>query len=149
LKWSQPSQLPDDKRPGGRFAVRGLGEAFSPTNLADMAQQSGRFTPKQSSLPAKGVGTGSKTSPEEVAPAYASSGRYTPKVAATASGSAAKVQSAESPPWVAWLMFTFFAIGLVVIVLNYTKFFWETSNWALIGGLGAIVAGFITATKLR
>jgi hypothetical protein len=114
-----------------------------------MAQQSGRFTPKQSTLPTKGTGPVSKTSAEEAAPAYASSGRYTPKTAPAAAAAGGKVQSPESPPWVAWLMFTFFAIGLVVIVLNYTKFFWETSNWALIGGLGAIVAGFITATRLR
>jgi hypothetical protein len=33
--------------------------------------------------------------------------------------------------------------------LNYAAFFWDTSNWALIGGLGCIVAGFIAATRLR
>jgi hypothetical protein len=111
-----------------------------------MAQETGRFTPKKTSDTASSSGSGVAKKSDD-APAYASSGRYTPRQAPQVP--TGKVQSPESPAWVAWLMFAFFAAGLVVIVLNYAAFFWDTSNWALIGGLGCIVAGFIAATRLR
>jgi hypothetical protein len=49
--------------------------------------------------------------------------------------------------WVPALMIAFFAGGLAVIVLNYLGIFGQTSNWYLLGGLGGIVAGFITSTR--
>ncbi|MEY2446828.1 MAG: hypothetical protein QOH79_304 [Acidimicrobiaceae bacterium] len=52
-----------------------------------------------------------------------------------------------SPIWVPVLMFIFLGIGTLVILVNYTGTVWETSNWVLLGGLGAILAGIVTATQ--
>jgi Cell division protein CrgA len=95
-------------------------------------------------------------------PGYASSGRYTPRGSLTPSSAASRNAASgvsggidlfeqESPAWVAWLMFGFFGIGLAIIVLNYTQLLLPgaADNWYLLGGLGAIIAGFITATKLK
>jgi len=47
-------------------------------------------------------------------------------------------------------MFTFFGIGLIGIFLNYTEVLpGSPSQWYLLGGLTAILAGIITATQLR
>jgi hypothetical protein len=118
-----------------------------------MAQESGRFTPKKSETTSgaapgsTGSSSGASIKKTDDAPAYAASGRYTPRQAPPVP--TGKVKAPESPAWVAWLMFAFFAAGLVLIVLNYGKFFWDTTNTVLIAGLGCIVAGFITATRLR
>jgi Cell division protein CrgA len=72
-------------------------------------------------------------------------GRYTPRPIPTD----AEAVAPDSPAWVTYLMFALFAIGLLVIVLNYTNIWWATNNKALLIGLGVIVAGFITATKVR
>lgn len=48
------------------------------------------------------------------------------------------------------VMFTLLGAGLVVIVLNYVGVLpGATSNWYLVGGLGLILAGIITATQWR
>jgi hypothetical protein len=52
-----------------------------------------------------------------------------------------------SPMWVPILMFAFLGIGTVLILMNYTGIVWNTSNWVLLGGLGLILAGIITATQ--
>ncbi|MEY2451493.1 MAG: hypothetical protein QOD92_1067 [Acidimicrobiaceae bacterium] len=52
-----------------------------------------------------------------------------------------------SPIWVPILMFIFLGIGTLVILVNYTGAVWDTSNWVLLGGLGAILAGIVTATQ--
>jgi Cell division protein CrgA len=118
-------------------------------------KSSGRFTPKKSDTPliggssTKGKDTAdSKT--EDAVPAYQQSGRYTPP-SARARSDAELAASMESPPWVAGLMFLFFGIGLIIIVLNYMFTFLPSSpsNWYLLGGLGAIILGFITATRLK
>ncbi len=123
-------------------------------------KSSGRFTPKKSDTPLLGGSskdTGKDTGKDadgkdktESGPAYAQSGRYTPP-SARARSDADLAASMESPPWVAWLMFLFFGIGLIIIVLNYMFTFLpdSPSNWYLLGGLGAIIAGFITATRLK
>ena len=54
-----------------------------------------------------------------------------------------------SPPWVAWLMFGLLLLGMLVILMNYTKIFGETSNAVTLLGLGFILGGIITATRLR
>jgi hypothetical protein len=72
-------------------------------------------------------------------------GRYTPRVPKAE----ANQEPLDSPAWVTYLMFALFGIGLLVIVLNYTNVIWDTNNTALLVGLGVIVAGFITATKVR
>ncbi|MCC6224876.1 MAG: hypothetical protein IT195_00540 [Microthrixaceae bacterium] len=55
-----------------------------------------------------------------------------------------------SPAWVPGLMFTLFGLGFVGILLNYSEVLpGSPSGWWLLGGLGAILAGIITATQLR
>jgi len=65
-------------------------------------------------------------------------GRYTPPIPRDV-----KV----SPMWVPILMFAFLGIGTLLILINYTGVVWNTSNWILLGGLGLILAGIITATQ--
>ena len=48
-----------------------------------------------------------------------------------------------SPIWVPIVMFIFLGIGTLVILINYTGAVWATSNWVLLGGLGAILAGWV------
>jgi hypothetical protein len=45
------------------------------------------------------------------------------------------------------LIVGFFAVGILVILLNYMGVFGNASNVYLFIGLGCIVAGFITATR--
>ena len=52
-----------------------------------------------------------------------------------------------SPMWVPILMFVFLGLGTLVILINYTGAIWDTSNWVLLGGLAAILAGIVTATQ--
>ena len=48
------------------------------------------------------------------------------------------------------LMFAFFGLGFLAIFLNYTETLpGAPSGWWLIGGLGGILGGIITATQLR
>ena len=45
-------------------------------------------------------------------------------------------------------MLGFFGVGVIVILLNYLSLLPSSpSNWYLLGGLGAIILGFITATR--
>jgi len=61
-----------------------------------------------------------------------------------------EVSDEPSPPWVTWVMFSLFAIGMVVIFLNYTRvIFDETSNGFTLVGLAFILGGIVTATRLR
>jgi len=54
----------------------------------------------------------------------------------------------SSPWWVPALILTFFGLGLLCIVLNYLGLLpGGVSNDYLFGGLGFIVAGFITSTR--
>lgn len=47
-------------------------------------------------------------------------------------------------------MLAFFALGLLMIVLNYISLLPSApSNWYLLGGLGLIVLGFIVSTQYR
>lgn len=55
-----------------------------------------------------------------------------------------------SPPWVAPAMFGLLAVGALIIILNYVDLLpGGTSNWYLLGGLGLILGGIITATQLH
>ena len=85
-------------------------------------------------------------------------GRTTPKGGPTRSKNSEPTPSARytppiprevkiSPVWVPVLMFVFLGIGIVVILTNYTGVVWDTSNWVLLGGLSAILAGIVTATQ--
>ncbi len=90
----------------------------------------GRVTPKKDEV----VDKADRTTP-------APSGRYTPPV---------PKEWRESPKWVPILMFAFLGLGALLIVVNYTPLMDKlggSSNWYLLGGLGLVTAGFITATK--
>jgi hypothetical protein len=52
-----------------------------------------------------------------------------------------------SPIWVPIVMFVLLGAGTLVILVNYTGVVWNTSNWVLLGGLGSILAGIVTATQ--
>ena len=74
-------------------------------------------------------------------PSYAQSGRYTPPIAK---------ELLESPKWVPYVMFGLLIGGLLMIVLNYMGALpGAADNKYLLGGIVAIAAGFVTATKLR
>lgn len=108
--------------------------------------QGGRVTPKGGGSSASSTSSGS-TEPRV-------SKRVTPKgtrpegekVLSTAS----YYQSGQkiSPTWVPVLMFAFLIIGSLMIILNYVDLLpGGTSNWYLLGGLGLILAGIVTATQ--
>lgn len=59
------------------------------------------------------------------------------------------VSDQPSAPWVSWVMFALFAIGMIVIFLNYTQVLGDTNNAYTLLGLGFILGGIITATRLR
>ena len=55
-----------------------------------------------------------------------------------------------SPAWVTWLLFGLLAIGMLIILLNYTKLLGgETNNGFTLLGWGFILGGIITATRLK
>jgi hypothetical protein len=81
---------------------------------------------------AKGPTTSKRVTPR-------STGRYTPPVPKT---------QKVSPPWVPVLMFSCLLLGMLMIILNYVNVLPSSpSNAWLLGGLGLITVGFITATK--
>ncbi len=61
------------------------------------------------------------------------------------------VSDEPSAPWVTWVLFGLLALGMLVIFLNYTKLVpgGETHNGFTLLGLGFILGGIITATRLR
>jgi hypothetical protein len=53
-----------------------------------------------------------------------------------------------SPAWIPVLMFSLLALGTIMIITNYVALLpGGTDNWYLVGGLGLILAGIITATQ--
>lgn len=61
-----------------------------------------------------------------------------------------ELSTEPSPPWVTWVLFGLLAIGMLIIFLNYTKLLGgETNNAFTLLGLGFILGGIMTATKLR
>ena len=55
-----------------------------------------------------------------------------------------------SPMWVPVLMFFFFGAGVLLIFFNYTGVMpGAPDGWYLVGGLGSILFGIITATQFR
>jgi len=93
----------------------------------------GRVTSK-GTRPGSGGGAGSDGHP-------GASARYTPPVPMSAKITA---------PWVVPVMFGLLGLGLLMILLNYMDLLpGGTSNWYLLGGLGLILGGILTATQLR
>ena len=94
----------------------------------------GRVTPKKSARTDATPGT-SAGSP-------GASTRYTPPAPRTQTMSAR---------WVPIVMLILFGLGLLIIFLHYVDLLipGATSNWWLLGGLGCILAGIITATQYR
>jgi hypothetical protein len=88
----------------------------------------------------KGGPTRKKAEPSAAGPAPST--RYTPPVPRS---------QMASPPWVPWLMLALFVLGVAVIFLHYVDAVipGASSNWWLLGGLGFILAGIITATQYR
>lgn len=109
--------------------------------------QGGRTTPKGGPTPKGGL-AGRTSSTAKVA-----KGTSTPTSASTESSGRYTAPTPhyvkESPPWVPIVMFALLGIGTLLILLNYTGILWDTSNWYLMAGLGAILAGIITATQYR
>lgn len=104
----------------------------------------GRVTPK-GGAPTRSASAKSKAARTNAAKASSSrttapvSSRYTPPVPS---------EYKVSPRWVPILMFTFLGAGMVMIFCNYLGLVpGGTSNWYLLGGLGLILAGIITATQ--
>jgi len=55
-----------------------------------------------------------------------------------------------SARWVAPTMFGLLGLGTAMIIVNYVDLLpGGTSNWYLLGGLGLVLAGIITATQLH
>jgi len=94
----------------------------------------GRVTPKG--------GTASRTPRADAAErGRPASGRYTAPV---------PVEYHHSSPLVPVFMLAFFGLGLICIILNYLGVLpTAPNNGYLMGGLGLIVLGFITATRWR
>jgi hypothetical protein len=74
-----------------------------------------------------------------------STGRYTAPVPESKRG--------PSPPWVPVLMFGLWVVGLSMILLNYMGVLPGSDSggngWYLVGGLGLILGGIVTATQYR
>ena len=80
-----------------------------------------------------------------------SQGRVTPKGGPSASKRYTPPIPEEvknSPRWLPVVMFTLLGLGVLMILLNYVGVLpGATNNWYLLGGLGLILAGIITATR--
>jgi Cell division protein CrgA len=111
--------------------------------VAPPKKKGGRVTPK-GGAPAAGVPTAGTPRPSgSGSPVHATtpSSRYTPPIPKTAQA---------SPPWLPVLMFALLAVGVLLIIFNYLELLpGATSNWYLLGGLGAILGGIGVATQYR
>lgn len=137
------------RRRGHESALSRRSVAYHAIAMAPPKRKGGRTLPGTSStagaastssgrVTKKPVTSGVADSVDRAHHASDSSSRYTPPVP-----KAMKI----SPPWLPWLMGAFLISGALLIVVNYIGSFWDTSNWVLLGGLGLILAGIITATQ--
>lgn len=82
-------------------------------------------------------------------------GRVTPKGTRPAGSTGATnprfaQQHQTSPRWVPFVMFGLLGLGILVIIANYTNLLPGDANQGyLLLGLGLILGGIITATKLH
>jgi hypothetical protein len=88
----------------------------------------------------KGRSTGRATT-RAVAHPTAKSGRYTPPIPRSVK---------TSPKWMGPAILALLILGALMIVFNYFDVLPSSpTNWYLIGGIGLIATGFITATQYR
>lgn len=67
------------------------------------------------------------------------SGRYTQPIPR---------ETRRSPRWYPWMLLALLLGGVIVIILNYTQLLPASpTNWYTVGGLGAILAGALAATR--
>ncbi len=81
-------------------------------------------------------------------------GRVTPKGTQPRNSKASietveQVDTTPSEPWVTWLLFGLLLLGMIIIFVNYAQVFGDTSNVVTLVGLGFILGGIVTATRLR
>jgi hypothetical protein len=110
-----------------------------------------RRKPEASPTAARGSAASRRTSPGRTTPKGTTPGRPAPGTGRYTPPS--PKLDAPSPMWVPILMFSLLAAGAAMIVLNYLGLLptasGDASNWWLLGGLGLISLGFITATQYR
>ena len=88
----------------------------------------------------KGRSTG-RASTRAVAHPNAASSRYTPPIPRSVK---------TSPKWMGPMILALLILGALMIVFNYFDVLPASpTNWYLIGGIGLIATGFITATQYR
>lgn len=83
---------------------------------------------------------------------HKSNTRITAKGTTTVGGVAHDMPQVDgpSPMWVPVLMFGLLALGTILILANYTiEVLGMPSNWYLLGGLGLVLGGIVTATQYR
>jgi hypothetical protein len=81
-----------------------------------------------------------------------SKSRVTPKGTVPVERSSREPVQIDPPsaPWVPILMFALLGLGTILILANYTvEVLGMPSNWYLLGGLGMVLAGIVTATQYR
>lgn len=106
-------------------------------------------TPPKKTTPPKKKPTSGRVTPKGTTPgerprrdaAPGASSRYTPPD---------EHLDRITAPWVVPVMFGLLALGVLMIVLNYMGVLpGGTDNWYLLGGLGLILGGIVTATQLH
>ncbi len=69
------------------------------------------------------------------------SGRYTKPI---------PIETRRSPKWYPWMILTLLIGGVFAIILNYIQALPSSpTNWYTLGGLIAILAGALSATRYR
>lgn len=121
---------------GGRVTPKG-GPSASSSSSATSSSARSAAAKSASAKSTSAKSTAAKSQSSRTTPPATS--RYTPPIPS---------EYKVSPRWVPVLMFTFLGAGMLMIFLNYLGVVpGGTSNWYLLGGLGLILAGIITATQ--
>ncbi len=95
-------------------------------------------------------GTRARTSGRVTEKGTQPSGKHRPSASTRYTPPTDRVVEMPSPWYIPALMFTLWGIGVLLIFLNYVELLpGAQSNWYLLGGLGAILAGIIVATQYR
>ncbi len=146
---------PDDGSPDGDAATDadgdGDGGEAEPPVATATSPTSPSPTPAAKVVPPKVVPPKAKALPPKAKAkvkggAQAAPTRYTPAAPSTG-------RRGPSPKWVPILMFALWALGLLLIVLNYMGVLPGTADggngWYLVAGLVSILAGIMVATQYR